>query len=93
LSQHISTLAHNDINHIQIKKTHTHTMLVSTMAINFQEISQATSSELHHITDWMESRIAQKSWRISSTGMAKNEAAESDSLPTFPQKQTLVLGR
>jgi hypothetical protein len=41
------------------------TIIPSTnMAINHEDISQSTVSELHQVADWMESRTAQQSGNI-----------------------------
>jgi hypothetical protein len=50
----------------------------SNMAINFQEISQATAGELCRLADWVKSRMEQESERIAHQNDEKTRGDEID---------------
>jgi hypothetical protein len=59
----------------------------SKMAINFEEINQATSNELRRIAEWVEDRTAQESESIERRDNQKTRGDETRLLANFPESK------
>jgi len=59
----------------------------TTMAINFQEISQSASSELRRVAQWIESRTAQETENIKQKNDEKTGGDEVRLLANFPESK------